>query len=100
MDSIKKIDNKLNPFARMDTLALYHSQKKESAMFYFKTNLPRWERVLRIIAGLLLAWLAYGGLVTGVLNWLLIASAATMVLTAFAGFCPACALAGRKYLGK
>ncbi|MCH8620477.1 DUF2892 domain-containing protein [Undibacterium sp. TS12] len=69
-------------------------------MFYLKRNLPHWERALRIIAGLLLAWLAYSGKVSGMLNWLLIASAATMILTAFAGFCPACAMAGRKYLDK
>ncbi|MFZ6643669.1 YgaP family membrane protein [Undibacterium sp. TC4M20W] len=61
-------------------------------MFHFKRNLPHWERALRIISGLLLFWLAYSGQVGGMLNWVIIASAVTMIMTAFVGFCPACAI--------
>jgi hypothetical protein len=63
-------------------------------MFYVK-NVPTWERVLRVIAGLALAaWavLALGGL-WGTLAAL---SAAGVVLSGLIGFCPACAMVGRK----
>ena len=67
-------------------------------MFYLKRNLPWWERTLRAAATLaLLAAAALAGMPAGgLLWWLLIASAATAALTAIVGFCPACALFGRK----
>jgi hypothetical protein len=63
-------------------------------MFYVK-NVPTWERVLRVIAGLpVVAWsvLALGGL------WGTVAalSAAGIALSGLFGFCPACAMVGRK----
>ena len=52
-------------------------------MFYRK-NLPGWERAMRVVAGLvLIAW-----------GWM--AFPATMLLTGFFGFCPMCAMGGRK----
>jgi len=63
-------------------------------MFYVK-NVPTWERILRVIAGLAVAaWsvLALGGL----WGMLLAVSAAGMVLSGLFGFCPACAMVGRK----
>ena len=63
-------------------------------MFYVK-NVPTWERVLRVIAGLAAAlWgvLALGGLWGGVLAL----SAAGIMLSGLFGFCPACAMVGRK----
>lgn len=68
-------------------------------MFFIKRNLPHWERALRITMGLLLGASVYSGLFSaGMLSWLAMGTAATLVLTAFVGFCPACALAGRRYL--
>jgi hypothetical protein len=63
-------------------------------MFYVK-NVPTWERVLRVLAGLaVVAWsvMALGGL------WGTVAalSAAGLVLSGLVGFCPACAMVGRK----
>lgn len=63
-------------------------------MFYVK-NVPTWERVLRVMAGLAVAaWsvLALGGLWATVLAL----AAAGMVLSGLFGFCPACAMVGRK----
>ncbi len=63
-------------------------------MFYVK-NVPTWERVLRVAAGLaVVAWslLALGGLGGTVLAL----SAAGIVLSGLFGFCPACAMVGRK----
>jgi hypothetical protein len=67
-------------------------------MFYFKRNLPTWERVARILAGVAVGAATAAGLTAGLVTWLALATAATLVLTAFVGFCPACALAGRRYL--
>jgi hypothetical protein len=61
----------------------------------YKKNLPRWERVTRFITGALMAICAvrYGltpvGLGFGVATLIAVA-------TAFMGFCPMCALAGRR----
>nr|WP_316639226.1 DUF2892 domain-containing protein [uncultured Roseateles sp.] len=67
-------------------------------MFFIKRNLPHWERALRIITGVAIAAAVYAGLTTGLVTWLALGSAATLVLTAFIGFCPACAMVGRRYL--
>ncbi|MCV2369679.1 DUF2892 domain-containing protein [Roseateles oligotrophus] len=69
-------------------------------MFFLKRNLPNWERAIRIAMGIAIAAAILGGLTTGFASYLAIATAATMVLTAFVGFCPACAMAGRRYLEK
>ena len=67
-------------------------------MFYIK-NVPAWERVLRVLMGI--AALAYA-----VLNWgvsgLAVAMGlmgAILAMTGLMGFCPMCAMVGRK-LGK
>ncbi|MDC8774255.1 YgaP family membrane protein [Roseateles albus] len=69
-------------------------------MFFLKRNLPTWERALRIAMGVAIAAAILGGLTTGIVTYLAIVTAATMVLTAFVGFCPACAMVGRRYLEK
>jgi hypothetical protein len=70
-------------------------------MFFLKRNLPTWERALRIAIGLALLGAVYVGFTaSGLMTWLALATAAALVVTAFAGFCPACAMVGRRYLGK
>ena len=64
-------------------------------MWYAK-NLPGWERALRVAAGV--AMLA-GGLIALpelTAGYLLAAAGLVAALTGFVGFCPMCALAGRK----
>jgi len=63
-------------------------------MFYVK-NVPTWERIVRIVAGLaVVAWslLALGG-VWGIV---LALSAVGIVASGIFGFCPACAMVGRR----
>jgi hypothetical protein len=63
-------------------------------MIYAK-NLPLWERSLRIGAGTVAA--AYALLsVGGVMGWVILAGGVGTALTGIFGFCPACALAGRR----
>ena len=63
-------------------------------MFYVK-NLPRWERVSRVVAsvGIGAAALAEWPGMTG---WLVAGSAAGILLTGLVGFCPMCAMVGRR----
>jgi len=58
-------------------------------------NVPNWERAVRI--ALALAVIAGGlALAAAPWNWLLAAAGAGFGLTGVVGFCPACALVGRK----
>jgi len=63
-------------------------------MFYVK-NVPTGERILRVVAG---AAAAAGGLVLlgGTAGWLVAAGAVGLVASGLFGFCPACAMVGRK----
>lgn len=63
-------------------------------MLYMK-NLPNWERVLRVVVGVLVA---VGALIAwpGTIGWLVAASAAGAVVSGLLGFCPACAMVGRR----
>ena len=64
-------------------------------MFYRK-NLPGWERAMRPIGGVVM--IAYGLLgMPGTMAGYLIAGTGTVaILTGFFGFCPMCAMVGRR----
>lgn len=64
----------------------------------FVKNVPGWERVLRIAVALAAALLSLAKL-PAPLGWLMAGSAAGFGMTGLIGFCPACALVGRR-LGK
>jgi hypothetical protein len=73
-------------------------------MFYPK-NVPNFERIFRIIlgAGLLLLALFGSSLIgqpTPLGTGLLVFSALFIVVTGFIGWCPACAMVGRKLKNK
>lgn len=62
-------------------------------MFYVK-NVPVWERVLRVAAGVCGAVVAVS-MLEGPVGIVLAASAAGIALTGLVGFCPMCAMIGR-----
>lgn len=66
-------------------------------MFYRK-NLPGWERFVRVAAGI--AIIACGMLGPGLqgapIGYLIACSGVVTLVTGFVGYCPACAIAGRK----
>lgn len=66
-------------------------------MFYVK-NLPGWERWLRVGGGAAATVYALFS-VGGILGWILMAGGTGIALSGVFGFCPMCALAGRR-LGK
>jgi hypothetical protein len=68
-------------------------------MMYFKTNLPTWERLTRVIMGIMIIGLAYQYAPTPLLSWVGTAMGVMIAGTGFTGFCPMCAMVGRKYLG-
>jgi len=63
-------------------------------MVYVK-NVPNGERVLRVVLGAAAAGAGIA-MVGGMAGWLIAASAAGLVLSGLFGFCPACAMVGRK----
>jgi hypothetical protein len=63
-------------------------------VFYAK-NVPAWERVVRIVLGVLVAALAVIHL-KGVIGVVVAVAAAGIVVSGLVGFCPACALVGRR----
>ena len=63
-------------------------------MFYAK-NVPNGERVLRVVAGAAAAGLGLA-MLGGTAGWLVAAGAVGLVASGLFGFCPACALVGRK----
>jgi hypothetical protein len=66
-------------------------------MLYAK-NLPVWERVARIVAGILmvLGGLFAPGLAATPVGIIITVAGGMAVLTGFFGFCPACAMVGRR----
>ena len=65
-------------------------------MMYFKTNLPGWERATRIAMGVMVVGLAYLYAPTSFLTWVGIAMGVMFAGTGFIGFCPMCAMVGRR----
>lgn len=66
-----------------------------STAFYAK-NLPAWERAARI--ALSAAGVVYGLRLPGLWGWGVVASVLGFALTGLFGFCPACAMLGRRPL--
>ena len=70
-------------------------------MFYRK-NLPGWERVMRSVGGVVM--IAYGffgmpglpGMPGAMAGYLIAGTGAVAILTGVFGFCPMCAMVGRK----
>jgi hypothetical protein len=65
---------------------------------FFAKNLPVWERVLRLIVSAAAA--GFGFNYGGMLGMALVGSAVVFTLTSLFGFCPMCALAGRRLASK
>ncbi|MBB6561267.1 hypothetical protein HNP48_003960 [Acidovorax soli] len=62
----------------------------------YRKNITRPESLLRIVAGLALLAASLGWLGFTPLGLVLAASGATGILTGVFGYCPACAMVGRK----
>jgi hypothetical protein len=67
-------------------------------MLYLKRNLPSWERTARLVLATTLAALTWA-FASGLAAWAGWLAVASLALTAVAGFCPACAMVGRRAVG-
>ncbi|WP_137924156.1 DUF2892 domain-containing protein [Cupriavidus sp. 2SB] len=63
-------------------------------MFYVK-NVPGWERAVRVVVGLVVAIAAIIGM-GGLWGTLIAVCAAGIVVSGLVGFCPMCAMVGRR----
>jgi hypothetical protein len=84
-----------NRFIDCGPLASVSSFRRGRNMVFYRKNVPGTERVIPLIAGI--AMISYGlmGLPVG---YVIACVGAISVLTGFVGYCPACAVAGRKTL--
>ena len=64
-------------------------------MFYRK-NLPGWERTMRVVGGTAMVACGLVGLSGMPIDYLIAGVGLVTVLTGFVGFCPMCAMVGRK----
>ena len=71
------------------------SQKEKVAMI-FRKNLPGWERSMRVVLGAIMIGYGLVGLPAGPLGYAIAAGGAIAIITGFFGFCPMCAMVGRK----
>jgi Protein of unknown function (DUF2892) len=62
----------------------------------FRKNLPGWERTMRIVLGAVMIGYGLVGLPAGSLGYAIAAGGVIAILTGFFGFCPMCAMVGRK----
>ncbi len=73
-------------------------------MFYLKRNVPAAERIARLAGATLMVLAAVMAAAMGGLEpawaWLLGGSGLGLALTALLGFCPACAMMGRRPLDR
>ena len=69
--------------------------KRSEAVIYRK-NLYTWEQALRLVASAGVAGLALFGMQGGLLAYAIIAGAVGFAITGIFGWCPMCAMVGRK----
>jgi hypothetical protein len=84
-----------NPFELEAPLGQDKSMTEARSMI-FKRNVPGWERGLRAACGIVLLVVAAMMPLAGWPLWAALAGGAGLLVSALAGFCPACALAGRR----
>ena len=68
-------------------------------MFYLKRNVPGFERAVRVAVGVAAAGLAVGYAQAPLGMWIGAAGGLMFAVTGLVGFCPMCAMVGRKSVG-
>ena len=63
---------------------------------WYQKNLPFWERAVRLVAAVAMVACGLIGLSGLAVGYLVAASGVFVALTGFFGFCPACAMVGRR----
>ena len=73
----------------------FSSEIKGAAMIYRK-NLPGWERAMRLLGGAVMIACGLLGLPGTPIGYLIAGAGAMTAATGFFGFCPMCAMVGRR----
>lgn len=55
----------------------------------FKLNEANWDRIVRVVLGVVLLYIGFGGVITGTLGVILGVVGGLALLTGLIGFCPA-----------
>jgi Protein of unknown function (DUF2892) len=66
------------------------------AIVFYRKNVPSRERLIRIAAGLAMIACGMLGLPGLAIGYLIACTGVVTLITGFVGYCPACAIAGRK----
>ena len=62
----------------------------------YRKNLPAWERAMRVVGGAAMVACGLLGLAGMPIGYLIAGAGLVTALTGFVGFCPMCAMVGRK----
>jgi hypothetical protein len=71
-------------------------RRQEANVFYLKRNVPGWERAMRVALGVAAAGLAVAFAQSAPGTWLGAAGGLCLAATGLVGYCPMCAVVGRK----
>ncbi len=63
---------------------------------WYRKNIYQWEQAIRVIGGLAFAAYAIYAFPASLLSYVLIASGIFFAMTGIVGWCPMCAVAGRR----
>lgn len=63
---------------------------------FFQKNVPIWERALRLSIGVVAVIAAFAIPTEPTIKWIIAVAGIVFACTGFIGFCPMCALVGRK----
>lgn len=62
----------------------------------FRRNLPNWERLARAAVAIAVLISVAVAPLSGIVGWIAGLGGASLLISSLIGFCPACALAGRR----
>ena len=62
----------------------------------YQKNLPKWERALRLCIGLVIVGVGFMVPMDPAVKWTALIGGVVFACTGFIGFCPMCAMFGRK----
>ncbi|QDD65436.1 DUF2892 domain-containing protein [Herbaspirillum seropedicae] len=62
----------------------------------FRKNLPQWERAVRLLLGVITVTATFWLSLSATLHWAIASVGALLACSGFIGFCPMCALVGRR----
>jgi hypothetical protein len=88
-----------NPFAQSPSLYLckrFACDNTKGVLMFYRKNVGATERVARAVAGGLMISCAFTAFAQSPLKWVLLGSGIITLLTGVIGFCPACAMVGRR----